>query len=299
MPNSLEQIIIIPIYRNELSEFERISLRQAGKVLGRYSFAFVTSKNVDTRVHEEVLREYQVVPRKCLFAAASFGSIGAYNRLLIGKRFYQEFKRHKYMLILQLDAFVFRDELQSWCEKDYDYIGAPWIEGMHAASLYGQYVGVGNGGFSLRKIDSSLRALKSLSYLERPGGVFGMFRRDFRIKPFRSFAGLIKRLTVVNNSFSVFNDFGYNEDDFWGRLMPRNFKWFKVPEPREALKFSMEVCPRKMFDDNDRKLPFGCHAWWKYDIDFWKPYIEAEGHDVGGDTEESYGDRKMNGSPAV
>ena len=299
MSNATEQIIVVPVYSSMLSEFERISLRQAGKVLGRYSFALVTSKDVDTRDHEELLGRCQVFPRRCLFEPACFGSIEAYNRLLISRQFYQEFRKHKYMLILQLDAFVFRDELQEWCDRNYDYIGAPWMEGMHAASMDGRYVGVGNGGFSLRKIESSLRVLRSLSYLERPREVFEMFRRDFRIKPLRSFAGLIKRLTVVNNSFSAFNDFSYNEDDFWGRLMPRNFKWFKVPEAKGALSFSMEVCPRRMFDDNDRKLPFGCHAWWKYDLEFWRPYIQAEGHDLGGDTKVSNGHNRLKDSPTV
>ena len=31
------------------------------------------------------------------------------------------------MLIYQLDAYVFKDELLNWANKGYDYIGAPWL----------------------------------------------------------------------------------------------------------------------------------------------------------------------------
>jgi hypothetical protein len=42
--------------------------------------------------------------------------------------FYKRFRDYKFILIYQLDAYVFRDELEYWCEQDYDFIGAPLIE---------------------------------------------------------------------------------------------------------------------------------------------------------------------------
>lgn len=39
--------------------------------------------------------------------------------------FYRRFGKYKYMLIYQLDAFVFSDKLLDFCEMGYDYIGAP------------------------------------------------------------------------------------------------------------------------------------------------------------------------------
>jgi hypothetical protein len=273
-------VIVVPVYRKELSDFEAISLKQAAKVLGRYPFVLATSANVDTQIHENILAEYQASVDKCIFKKKFFSSIQGYNKLLMSKVFYQSFKSYKYMLILQLDAFVFRDDLKKWCDKNYDYIGAPWIEGFHTPGKDADYVGVGNGGFSLRKVGSCLRVLGSFSYLERPGDLFIDFCQNLRQIPVRSLGRLVKKLTVANNTFSFFNDFRYNEDDFWGRLMTRNFEWFVVPESKEAVDFSMEVCPRRMFGDNRERLPFGCHAWWRYDLDFWRPYIESEGHTV-------------------
>lgn len=290
MSVSSEVVIVIPIYRNDLSVFETISLDQAAKVLAGYPFVFVTSGNVDTRSHDELVGKHQVSVSKRLFDSSFFASIQGYNRLLISKRFYKQFRDYKYMLILQLDVFVFKDELQRWCESDCDYIGAPWIDGYHTPASDARYVGVGNGGFSLRKIESCLRALTSFSYIERPKELVDGLCRDFREIPFRSVCRLIKKLTLANNTFFLFNDFVHNEDDFWGRLMSRNFDWFVVPDVNEALQFSMEVCPRKMFEDNGRRLPFGCHAWWRYDLDFWRPYIEAEGHKVGASERTRYCD---------
>ena len=49
-----------------------------------------------------------------------------YSRLLTMAGFYECFKRYEYMLVAQLDAWVFSDRLDFWCGKGYDYIGAPW-----------------------------------------------------------------------------------------------------------------------------------------------------------------------------
>ena len=40
-----------------------------------------------------------------------------------------------------------RDELLDWCNKNYDYIGAPWVKKERDNIL----LKTGNGGFSLRK----------------------------------------------------------------------------------------------------------------------------------------------------
>jgi len=40
--------------------------------------------------------------------------------------------------------------------------------------------------------------------------------------------------------------------------------------------FSFEVGPKHCFEKNNQTLPFGCHAWAKYDREFWKPYLLKE-----------------------
>ena len=42
---------------------------------------------------------------------------------MVSPLFYLNFKKYRYLLIYQLDALVFRDELLEWCSKEIDYIG--------------------------------------------------------------------------------------------------------------------------------------------------------------------------------
>jgi hypothetical protein len=125
-------------------------------------------------------------------------------------------------------------------------------------------IGVGNGGFSLRKVSDHLRVLLSFSWIDT-NHLFVVDRNFF------------KRI-LLNNTFFILNDFQLNEDIFWGVISKRNFPWFKIPEWKIAAQFSVEVQPRYFFEVNNHTLPFGCHAWWRYDLEFWKPHIEQFGY---------------------
>ncbi len=84
---------------------------------------------------------------------------------------------------------------------------------------------------------------------------------------------MLLNLTVRNNTFHLFNNYIWNEDFFWCLVVQKNFKWFKVPALVTASKFSMEANARMLYKSNNNQLPFGCHAWERYDVEFWKPFI--------------------------
>jgi hypothetical protein len=206
-----------------------------------------------------------------------------FNRLKISPFLYRRYRDYKFILFYELDAFVFSDELERWCSANYDYIGAPWFEGFTKCTEASPFLGVGNGGLSLRNTRSALRALHSFSYIWKPRE---LFLRDSQVPRELSFMapkkwtaknpiGALKDLTIRNNTFYLFNDFSQNEDMFWGLFVRRNFPWFKVAPFDEARKFSIELNPRLLFKLNGDKLPFGCHAWQKYDPEFWAPHIRA------------------------
>lgn len=285
MSASGDVLIVIPVYQNSLIEFEKVSLRQAGKTLGSHPFAFVTCEHVETNSHARILSEYGVEARRILFHSKYFQSIGGYNRLLTSFGFYWKFTRYRYILIVQLDVFVFKDELAEWCGKGYDYIGAPWLEGFNDAGPEAPFIGVGNGGFSLRNVKSALRILRSFSYIRKPGELIEQFRNDGESGPIKRIGRLARDLTVTNCTFSLFNNYTSYEDHFWGGVADRNCDWYRVPDPDEALKFSMEVQPKSLYERNGCELPFGCHAWWRYDLEFWRPFIEKEGHVIPASTE--------------
>ena len=82
---------------------------------------------------------------------------------MLSPEFYRRFSDTDYILVCQLDAYIFRDELLSWCKKEYDYIGAPWsapaLYRMPILRLWRRYFHsrrrtekdfkVGNGGLSI------------------------------------------------------------------------------------------------------------------------------------------------------
>ena len=51
---------------------------------------------------------------------------------------------------------------------------------------------------------------------------------------------------------------------------------FKIADVATGLRFGFEVAPRICFERNHRQLPFGCHAWPRYDREFWEPYLLKE-----------------------
>ena len=198
------------------------------------------------------------------------------------------FSAYEFVLFYQLDSFVFRDELSFWCDVNYDYIGAPWFEGFGNCTEQSPFIGVGNGGFSLRKTATALRVLSSFSYIRKPHELVPRSYSDqnelslmefvLRKCSFREKVRFIKNLTIANNTFWTFNDFARPEDMFWGLFVPRNFSWFKVAPFEDARRFSVETNPALMYRLNKQKLPFGCHAWSKNDPGFWASHIREHAY---------------------
>ena len=63
-----------------------------------------------------------------------------------------------------------------------------------------------------------------------------------------------------------------NEDVFWSLWVPSFFSYLKPADINTATKFSFEASPELIYQ-NVNCLPMGCHAWEKYNPDFWKKYI--------------------------
>src|SRR5205085_10271363 len=108
------------------------------------------------------------------FSARYFGDRVGYNRLLVSEQFYRAFADYEYILIYQLDCLVFSNNLDEWCRRGWDYVGAPWFKSWHprqCASLEAsedpidRLGTVGNGGFSLRHVDNAHAVLTSAKRL--------------------------------------------------------------------------------------------------------------------------------------
>ncbi len=263
--------VLIPVYKKTPNQLELISLKQCFKILNKYPIIFFAPESLNTSSYEGIFNKTIQTER---FDNKYFTDLKAYNRLMLSSQFYKRFKRYKYILIHQPDAYVFRDELQYWCDAGYDYIGAPWFSDWNLSGPDSAFLGIGNGGFSLRKVKSHLRVLNSFYYIKPPGIIIKKFiDQKFSLASLKQ---LLLDLTIKNNTYSAFNNYSDNEDIFWGMVVSEKFNYFKVPSMKTASQFSMEVNAEMLYHQNNNQLPFGCHAWEKYETSFWNKFIPVE-----------------------
>ncbi len=263
--------IVIPVYKTIISDGEKKSLSSCLRIFKDYSVILAFPEGLSVKEYLTIEPTLKLEAFKTDF----FQDINGYNRLLMSEVFYGRFKKYKFILIYQLDAFVFRNELGFWCAQNYDFIGAPWFEGWHNARHESRIIGVGNGGFCLRNISRFRSILRSLAYyrfwfkvryklgLEKYLSD-GFYFRLISFRWFEKFDPIALR--------DLMRGYGHNEDYFWCVLVPQFFR-FKLPSIEEAMKFSFEANPSLLFSMNGQKLPFGCHAWERYEPDFWKEFI--------------------------
>jgi hypothetical protein len=245
--------IVIPVWKENPSKFEEISFKQCCRILHKYTIIIVTYKHLGVKFYIDILEKNKNNYKISFFKKEFFRNIDLYSKMLLSFLFYIRFYFLEYILIYQLDCFVFHDDLEKWIDSGYSYIGAPWLKEYGLAKYGDPVVGVGNGGFSLRRVKSHLRVLLSFKMIEPQH--------------------------KLNNTFFLLNNFNGNEDIFWSNIAGKHFPWFKIPEWEIAARFSVEVQPKYFFDLFE-DIPFGCHAWWKYDLYFWKPYIEKFGYQL-------------------
>src|SRR5690606_36909590 len=110
--------IMVPLsFRTERTPEEEISFRHLVRCLGRYDRYVVVPEGTSVAWSGF---EVEAFPREY------FGSAQAHTRLLFSRRFYERFSRYEYLLTYHLDCLVFDDQLEAWCSRGLDYIGAPW-----------------------------------------------------------------------------------------------------------------------------------------------------------------------------
>lgn len=271
--------VVIPVWKEDLTEFERISFIQACRILNKYKVILVTYHKLNLSYYIQIIQDESVEFEIKYFDKKYFESTESYNALMLSVSFYRRFLFYKFILVYQTDCFVFRDDLMSWLEEGVSYIGAPWLKGFSSAKNETEVIGVGNGGLSLRRVGHHIKALIIYNYMQKRHLLLHLLDDGENSMPLVSrVSGLLKKL-FLQSAFQ-FNGWSANEDYFWGIETNKSSSWFKVPDWRLASRFSMEVQPAYFYHLNNNELPFGCHAWWRYDFEFWKPFIENFGYSL-------------------
>ncbi|RJP46731.1 MAG: hypothetical protein C4548_02170 [Desulfobacteraceae bacterium] len=272
--------IVIPVYKKKSLEMEVLSLKQCVKVLGRYPIIFVCPASLPVDYYQSFAQQNHCNISFERFPDWYFTATSNYSKLLLTKDFYKRFADYEFILIYQLDAWVFEDKLEYWCEQDYDYIGAPWFEGFDLATKDSPMLPIaGNGGFSLRKVSAILKVLntfyrepKSLRRIIAEGADNGVIAKSFNFP-----LSLFKFIFHKERFRPLWATTLLSEDRAIARHAQKACKDFKLAPPDVARRFSFEAQPRRLYEMNGKKLPFGCHAFEKHDFEFWKEFIMKEG----------------------
>jgi hypothetical protein len=230
--------ILIPIYKPELLPLEAFSVTHSLALVKDRECVFVAPEGADLSYYR---KQYPQV-RFEFFPAEYFDSVASYSRLLLSTDFYNRFIAYEFILILQPDAILFRDDLDHWMEQGYDYIGAPWPDGIEITLWRDDFQGerrrristnVGNGGLSLRRV-----------------------------------RGCIALIGEFPETHAAFVRSGTNEDSYFSLLATQS-DGFRIPDDIEASKFSMELQPNEYLALNGQQMPMGVHGWWLASSDLW------------------------------
>lgn len=257
-------VVVVPIYLPALSEMEAVSLKQCLDILSDYSIVIIKPENLDlSNIQSQFL-----LPKVVSFPDRCFRGIEAYNRLMLDVTFYKTFSSYTYMLVYQLDAYVFKDELFFWASLGYDYIGAPWmpqqrkywrfpsrsvwfVQRCFWSIFYPKnlrrmkycWFHVGNGGFSLRKISKMIAVTEHYK-------------------------------TIIDKCMADSNPF-FPEDVFLLLNTYDKESHLKRPSYKLAMKFAIEQIPAWSYRANGCQLPFGCHNWTHPEmLPFWSQFIK-------------------------
>jgi hypothetical protein len=269
-------VIIIPVYQEQFTPAEQSSIKNTLNIFGMENCCFVAPRKWNAMLLDSLGNASTC--RVVRFDDFFFKNIEGYNRLLLSRVFYSTFDKYEYLLICQPDAWVFANELNKWISKGYDYYGAP-VPVSVDDNVQPEFLTFGgNGGFSLRKIKAHMNVLNKFKIIHKPSDVIKYY------KQFHKGLSLFLRFPLIiagffgfrNNSKYFIAQFVSNEDMFWSKkamLIDANFK----PAPvKEEIDFAFEKFPSQLFEMNAQKLPFGCHAWEKYEPEFWKKFIDVK-----------------------
>ena len=241
--------VIVPVYKDSFSSGEEMAIDRTVKVLRNRDIFFVAPNRLSVKYYQT---RYNCVQIK-RFANKYFKSVRTYNRLMLNCSFYATFKEYDYMLIAQPDAIILSssDYMDFFMEKGFDYWGAPWqpalkisrfdLKGIHKLRklVLPVICESGNGGFSLRKIDSTIRLLSKHWFTSR------LWCHNF-------------------NEDGFFSYFAHSE-----RCCE-----YSCPSREQAAKFALEVNMREELENGMK--PYALHAWEKYmpDVESLTRYME-------------------------
>ena len=242
--DNIRAVIVTPIYKPSLSTNEEVVLRYSLERLRRHDVYFIAPHRLDISFYKKRFDGIRYI----FFHDAYFESPHTYSQLLLTTEFYQKFITYSHMLIVQTDAIVLSDDIDRWATGQYDFIGAPWNTPLSItmptivdrnAGFSGNtfFISVGNGGFSLRRIQACIDVLSECGWI-------------------------LKHIAM--------------DEDLFFALAGQISDNFLIPNTVCAARFSLEVAPNRFYKLTGHS-PMGGHAWERWDRAFWETLFNQHG----------------------
>ena len=225
----IDCVIVIPIYKYNLEEYEKHSLYSIFNILQKdYCITAICGETFDMQkfYNDNNIKNF-TFDRVITFDNKYFNSINSYNDLCLTNDLYKAFlNEFEYMLIAQTDCLILSNQLKKFIDKKYYYIGSPivWPNTVEALIHYptGRYY---NGGFSLRNLE--------------------FFN------------------TVTNNKFLInsYINRGIKDEDFIYSSIIQT-KYPNNPTFIDSMSFCMDECIGYSFSVTDGMMPFALHHFY-------------------------------------
>ena len=275
-PPSRRAAVMVPLPTTVLSAEEEVSMLQLRAHLDHYDKFLLVPRGMKTS-----LAGFRVIE----LDRKHFGSAASHNRMLYLPEFWELFSDYDYALMYHLDALVFSDQLADWCRMGYDFIGAPFLNSPDSPWVREERVG--NGGFALYHVPAVLKVLWN-RYRMQPSKYFEdhfwkwiEWQRQV-LKPVRAAAprclkhGRASSLRAIVKRLDHIEANELQNDCFWADEAKRYDPGFNVAPIEDGLRFAFEVVPSVCLERNGGNMPFGCHAWARYDKAFWMNKLGTE-----------------------
>jgi hypothetical protein len=254
--------LVVPIYQADFTPDEQVSLRHLKRFTYDYPCIVIRPEGLQVSLPNSLALD---------FSAEHFASASAFSRLLLSADFYASFADYNYILIYQLDCLLFSGDLQNWCELGYDFIGAPLFEKNRLPPRLSR---VGNGGLSLRRVQAFLDVLESPRI---PAWHRVLTTRLPDLYQHSARARWLRRARIIRDARRgadwYIQHYSLNEDLFWSDRARLFAPHFKIAPLDVGLQFAFDTYPSVCFEQNGRQLPFGAHAWAKFERDFWERFL--------------------------
>ena len=170
--------VVTPIWKPSLSDIETRSLRRSVSASHQADHWLLAPTGLELTWYKRQYPDSRILE----LDGSHFTSVHSYSRLMTTPYFYRLFQDYEFITICQTDAILIKDpsDIET---HEIDYIGAPWSPPLKCISVgkrlyvsssfgeanesrlvnwFGRPLHVGNGGLSLRRIDSLIMTTEAI-----------------------------------------------------------------------------------------------------------------------------------------